>query len=435
MPSTRSRSGSVLPDEELRLPRPPGIIRRFWARHPLLTDILIALFCLVLTIGPLAGTRTGGTDASGETFVELPIWSPVPAALLAVAAVFLVWRRRWPVAVFALAIVASASFLFVTVPAGGPVIFVATYTLAVYRSSRACWIGVAVGIGGITALAAALAAVGAITWQIAANGAIGEFISALIGALIGVNIGNRRRYVEAIIDRSRQLLVERDQQALLAAAGERARIAREMHDIVSHSLTVIVALSEGAAATDDVDRAREANRAAARTARGALTEMRAMLGVLRESTSGAPLAPASPTTPDETVDIARRAGFPVTLTTSGDLDLPQPVRYAIGRIVQEGVTNAMRHAPAARFIAVGVDRGEGRVTITVRNDGVTDAATDPGFGIRGLGERAIHVGGSLRSTRSGPGEWTLRAVLPVDGTRDDRPDHPDDQPPDPEEAP
>ena len=122
----------------------------------------------------------------------------------------------------------------------------------------------------------------------------------LIGALIGANVGGRKRYVEALIERSRQLTIERDQQAQLATAAERTRIAREMHDIVSHSLTVIVALSEGAAATTETERARSAARTAADTARGALTEMRAMLGVLRtDDTGSAPLAPLTAPSPRE----------------------------------------------------------------------------------------------------------------------------------------
>src|SRR5690606_32844086 len=138
------------------------------------------------------------------------------------------------------------------------------------------------------------------------------------------------------IDRSRQLLVERDQQTQLATAAERERIAREMHDIVSHSLTVVVALSEGAAATGDQDRAREAALAAATTARNALTEMRSMLGVLRDGDTDAPLAPLEPASPAETIAAAQQAGFSASLPVRGGPDAAPAVRFAIGRIVQEG---------------------------------------------------------------------------------------------------
>ncbi len=217
-----------------------------------------------------------------------------------------------------------------------------------------------------------------------------------------------------MIDRSRQLLVERDQQAQIAAAAERGRIAREMHDVVSHSLTVVVALSEGAAATEDRRRARDASLSAAATARAALTEMRSMLGVLRDGDSDAPLAPGEPVSAQSTVEAAQRAGYPVTLTTVGATEASPIVQFAIGRIVQEGVTNAMRHATAASAIAVRVDRSADPIVIEIENDGVTGQVSTSGFGLRGLQERAAHVGGTLRSGPSGTGRWMLRAELPVD---------------------
>jgi signal transduction histidine kinase len=237
-------------------------------------------------------------------------------------------------------------------------------------------------------------------------------IPGLIAALIGINVGNRKRYVEAIIDRSRQLLVERDQQAQLAAAAERDRIAREMHDIVSHSLTVVVALSEGAAATDDRDRARDASMAAAATARNALTEMRSMLGVLRDGDADAPLAPLEPTSPAATVEAAQRAGFRASLAVRGEPDAAPALRFAIGRIVQEGVTNAIRHAPTAHAIDVRIDYDASPLIIEIVNDGAPDAAAEGGFGLRGLAERASLLGGVLVSAPAGNGRWMLRAELP-----------------------
>ena len=146
----------------------------------------------------------------------------------------------------------------------------------------------AIALAALSAFAGLLTVTGVIDLQIALNSVVSALVLGLIGTLIGVNVGGRKRYIAAVIDRSRQLLVERDQQAQLAAAAERARIAREMHDIVSHSLTVIVALSEGAAATADPEQARAASTASATTARAALAEMRSMLGVLRRPTTPRP---------------------------------------------------------------------------------------------------------------------------------------------------
>lgn len=410
MSRTRSRSDSIREDEELRLPRAPGVLRRFWARHPLSADIIIAAVCLLLTLSTAGGVR----DTSPSPL------APIHLVLLSVAAVTacvtLLWRRRAPLVGFVAAFVLESLFLFGLRPGGSPLILVSCYALAVYGSSRAAWTGLAIGVGGMAVLASSLTLSGAITLQAGIDSLLNCVVPGLLGTLIGVNVGERKRYLAALIDRSRQLLVERDQQAQLAAAAERARIAREMHDIVSHSLTVIVALSEGAAATPDREQARAAAASSAETARGALSEMRSMLGVLRDVDSPLPLSPMAPTPPHETVAAAQRAGFPVTLAVSGSADPAPAVMHAIGRIVQEGVTNAMRHAPTASVIAVRVAYAAERVTVEVVNDGVSGPVNTDGFGLRGLAERAAHVNGIIRSMPEVGGRWVLRAELPLSGT-------------------
>ena len=116
----------------------------------------------------------------------------------------------------------------------------------------------------------------------------------LAATLIGVNVGNRKRYVAALVDRAAQLARERDQQAQLARVSERARIAREMHDIISHSLSVIVALADGADAIAQIDpeRSRVAMREVAATGRNSMAEMRRLLGVLGEDSDTDVAAPA-----------------------------------------------------------------------------------------------------------------------------------------------
>ena len=408
MPARRSRSAAVPADEALRLPRPPGVIRRFWARHPLFADILIAAVCLLLALAPAVTFQEGeAADVPDAVWT----WAPLPLVVTA-ASVLLVWRRRLPTLVFVASFVVAATYLLSPVPIGGPLLFVTSYSLAVYRSSRAVWTGLAIGLGALAALALGLASTGSVPLVVALNAIVGESVMGLIGTLIGVNVGNRKRYVEAIIDRSRQLLIERDQQGELAASAERARIAREMHDIVSHSLTVIVALAEGAAATANRERARGAMDAAADTARGALDEMRAMLGVLRDGSPDASLAPTTPVAPQDTVAAAQRAGYPVTLSVAGRPAVAPAVDFAIGRIVQEGITNAMRHAPTATAVSVRIDYTAEPVTVDIRNDGVRSAAAEGGgFGLRGLAERAAHVGGTVRAARERD-LWMLHAELP-----------------------
>jgi len=393
-------------DDDLRLPRPPGAIRRFWARHPLAADVVLALVGLVLSLPFPLGANTE------ELRIPAPVAVPVVTLLVLAMCGALLVRRRHPLVPFVLSALVQLSFLLTPLPVGTLVLLLTTYSVAVHGSSRLCWTAFGVAAVAFVVLGIVAAATGLSSGGTASNVFVLGIVLMLIGALVGVNVGGRKRYVEAIIDRSRQLMVERDQQARLAAAAERARIAREMHDIVAHSLTVVVALAEGARATGDPERARGAMDAAAETARGALTEMRSMLGVLRDGEDGAPLRPADADSVATVVEAAQRAGYPVTLTVTGAAELAAPVQLALMRIVQEGVTNAMRHAPGARRVDVAVAYGD-PVGITVVNDGVTTPRGTPGFGVRGLHERVAHVGGRLTVGPDGADRWRLEASLPA----------------------
>lgn len=413
MPSG-SRSASS-PDDELRLPRAPGLFRRFWARHPLVADILIALVCLLFSLVPATAFRNR-TDTVGIA-AHWPATGPVVVAVIVLGCASLVFRRRLPRGVFALSILVAQGYLLAPVAIGGPMLGIAAYSLAVYRSTRACLIGAAVALTLISGAAAALGFTGAISAMIAWNVVIGESISVIVGALIGTNVGNRKRYVTALIDRSRQLVVERDQQAQLAAAAERDRIARELHDIVAHSLTVMVALAEGVAASRDVERTRPVAATIATTGREALRDMRATLGVLRESTD-VPLTPLPRDTAAETVASARAAGFDATLTVAGDRPtLSSAAQLAISRVVQEGVTNAIRHARGAERIDVRIAYSLDSVEVEVLDDGESVAPGRPatgGYGLRGLRERLELAGGTVTAgPRDGRG-WRLRAHLPLE---------------------
>ncbi len=395
----RSDSGA------LQLPRPPGVIRRFWARHPTLADVLIALACFVLSMSPVTTIRPS-QSLSVASAIAIPLTTIV-------ACVLLLRRRRWPLAAFIAAVVVGCAYLVAPVPVSGPLLLVTAYSLAVYRSTRTCWRALALGLATILATAAALTMTGTISLQLALNSVLAAAVVGLIGALIGANVGGRKRYVEAIIERSRQLLVERDQQGELAAAAERARIAREMHDIVSHSLTVIVTLAEGAQATPEPERGRAATAAISSTARDALTQMRTMLGVLRDAAHDAPLTPLVAPDVRAIVETARAAGTPITLTTRGTPALSGASRFALARIVQEAITNAMRHAPGATAVTVTVDHGDEQTRVSVDNDGVRPTGQPAGFGLRGLAERVSHLGGTLHAGPNGAARWRLEAIIPV----------------------
>lgn len=403
-------------DDALRLPRVPGTVRRFWSAHPLVTDVLLAALTFVVSLlsavnfggGQILATDTGSSLVANPTDV-----GAIVAALMFAASAALVVRRRIPELAFALGMASELAFLLAPVPSGTPILLVSAYSVAVYRSSRKCWLVVGGGVAVIAVVAGAAALFGRVPLEVATNIVASAGTLSLIGALVGVNIRNRRRYVDAILDRSHQLVIERDRQGQLAAVAERTRIAREMHDIVAHSLTVVVALAEGAAATHDAARARTAMDAVSSTARGALTEMRAMLGMLRDDTAGdAPIAPTGTDSAQDAVEVARRAGFPVALTMTGAPNSPAPVALAVSRIVQESVTNAMRHAPNASFIRVSIDHRPSEVQVDIVNDGVVRGATPGGFGLVGLRERAVHLGGTIHVGPDGPGRWAVRVVLP-----------------------
>ncbi len=306
-------------------------------------------------------------------------------------------------------------------------ILIALYALAVYRSVRAAWIGF--GISLLVATASAYIAVAVLdTGSLSPFGAdapasASQFgVLMLIATLIGVTMGNRRRYLVALIDRARDLARERDQQAELATARERARIAREMHDIVSHSLTVMVTLADGSAATSarDPERAAHAMRRVAETGREALGDMRRMLGLLTEpgDQAGAAAGELAPQ-PDlralpELVDDVRALGMPVTLRTSGAPITDATIELTVYRIVQEALTNALRYAATAHSVTVELCHSGDEVTVTVRDDAPAPSATatpGTGRGVIGMRERIALYGGTLEvGPRDGFG-WQVHARL------------------------
>jgi len=406
---------------ELRLPKAPGVIRRFWARHPRLADGLIAGLYVVPTL--LVWVVAASTQA------QPPLWLTLAhVATIGAAGAALLFRRTRP----RLLLAAGWLTCLVSAPSAAldavPILF-GLYALAVYRSTRSAWIGLAisVAVGTVSAYlstwyrtAAELEPIGADS----SGTAVGLVVFMLIATLIGVTVGNRRRYLDALIARAHDLARERDQQAQLAAATERARIAREMHDIVSHSLTVMVTLADGSAATAarDPARATEAMQHVAETGRAALADMRRMLGVLAEpdATSEHPeeLAPQPGTAAlPVLVDRFRAAGLPVQLTTVGPPIADSNLQLTVYRIVQEGLTNALRYAATAHRVDVTVEHADDMVRVDVIDDAdvaSTSELTSGGKGLVGMRERVALYGGTLEA---GPGQqrgWRLRAELRAD---------------------
>jgi signal transduction histidine kinase len=424
--STHSFSPGQAPGGDLRLPTPPGVIRKFWARHPWLLDSLVAVLYLLLTALALVADSASPKPSPASTMI-------LKGSIAVVLAVVLLFRRRAPLPVLAL------SWLGLIIPylAYGegeilPVMF-ALYAVAVYRSTRTAWIGLAISVG-LTTIGALMAHSPAPPAQ-AYGGALQYAVVLLVVTLLGINIGNRRRYVTALLDRAAQLVRERDQQAQLARISERARIAREMHDIVAHSLSVIVALADGAEAINakNPERASAAMRQVAETGRGSMAEMRRLLGVLGGDGTDAvgtgdadaadsPHSAASLAPQPGVTDLAglvesfRSAGLPTRLETTGTPPANPGLQLTVYRIVQESLTNALRYAEGASAVVVRLGVSPVRVEVAVSDDGKPRPGArsqGSGRGLIGLRERVALYGGSLEAGPITGGGWRVYATMEI----------------------
>lgn len=230
--------------------------------------------------------------------------------------------------------------------------------------------------------------------------------------------GHVRRTAE-LRERAERLERERDAEARAAVAEERSRIAREMHDVVAHSLSVMVVQAEAAEEMLGVDpeRARTPLIAVQDTGRAALGELRRMLGVLREKDAGAAALAPQPGLGglDELAAHVRAAGLPVSVRVEGEpRPLPSGIDLSAFRIVQEGLTNALKHAGPANA-EVLVRYGEGEVEVRVSDDGRghDPASNGDGHGLVGMRERVSVYGGELHAGPGPKGGYRLSARLPL----------------------
>jgi signal transduction histidine kinase len=212
-------------------------------------------------------------------------------------------------------------------------------------------------------------------------------------------------------------VAEREAEAERRLGEERLRIAREVHDVVAHSM-VAINVQSGVAAhllDHDTDQAREALLQIKRTSGDALTDLRATLGVLRDPAQAAPVGPAAGLDDLEAVaGRLRAAGVEVTVDVDTIDVVPRPVQSASYRIVQEALTNVLRHANA-RAVSVVVRADDEMLTIVVADDGTgtRQSATESGAGVRGMRERAEALGGALHAGPSAEGGWRVEATLPL----------------------
>jgi signal transduction histidine kinase len=239
---------------------------------------------------------------------------------------------------------------------------------------------------------------------------------------MGEFVGARRAYHWELEQRLKLLETERDQQARIAVGEERSRIARELHNVVAPAVSVMVVQADGAsyAIKTNPDLAEAAVRTIADTGRQALTELRRLLGVLRsEDQSGTQWVP-QPDAGDlhELAENCRAAGLPVRLETSGELSaLPAGLGLGVYRIVQEALTNTLKHAGAGASATVRVTQAGDQVEVEVSDDGFGTphdlVAVSGGNGLIGMRERAGVLGGVLEAGPNPGGGWRVRAVLPL----------------------
>jgi signal transduction histidine kinase len=374
-------------------------------------DRLVAAgFTLIQLLGPTTGATEPAHRAAWAGALGLP--------LALVQGVPLLWRRRQPVLVLAVSGAAYVCHALLVSPVPPYAGWAAVYAAVVYTRTRRAALAAVVAAAAVQAATlATLVARHDITG--------GDVPMPLLVTVVVV--------LTAFLVREQRAFRTAERQALAreAATEERLRIARELHDLVGHGLsTIAVQSSTGRVALDSgrVPEARQALAAVERASRGALREVRVLLGVLRDDGAGRPRAPL-PGLRDVAALAAgvRSERLDVRVDIGGDLDgVPPAVRVTAYRVVQEALTNVVRHA-GAREAVVHVDVGGDAVLVEVTDDGrgveAADAAADdghagtgdhPGHGLVGMRERVEACGGDLtvgaQEDRSG---WRVRARFPL----------------------
>ncbi len=378
------------------------------ARYLVAFDVLVAA-ALLAVVGYAA------VDAEIANAVAEPPWVSLVAAALIVVPVAA--RRASPVAAYAVCLAAAlAALLSGVIPVvaiGAPLCALAAvlYLVAVEAPRRRSVPAAAAGLAGVVAVMAVDRFVNerAEPWSESLFG-IGFAGLVLVTAwTLGFAARERRRHAaESAARRTEQ-----------AVAQERLRIARELHDIVAHSMSLI-AVQAGIGnhvAEQRPAAAREALRVIEATSRGSLTEMRHLLGVLRSEVDGPALAPApGPAGIPALVERARTAGVTVSVALDDTAELPEGTGLSVYRIVQEALTNVVRHAAPARC-AVTVAVAAEAVRVEVTNDGPQAEPGACGHGLIGMRERVAVYGGTFEAGPGPAGGWRVSAVLPVGSPR------------------
>ncbi|HEV7762131.1 MAG TPA: sensor histidine kinase [Acidimicrobiales bacterium] len=392
-----------------------------WGRdHPLVSDAFIAL--LVFAFGLL--TEVTQPDPSATSDLRDP--SAFSVALVALGTLPLLARRRWPLGVFAVIWATTLLHSGLAYPGAGPIAgsLFGLYAVAAHAERRRHAVYALLGALTSSVIFPLLHSGGA-SW----GDLIGIYALLIAAWVLGDNMRVRRANVAAVEERAARLERESDVEAQRAVLQERARIARELHDVVAHSMSVMVVQAGAARRTlaRDPDRATEALTQIERTGRGALDEMRRLVGVLRhDADDGAvPADESAARQPQpgigevpQLIRQCRDAGLAVSLAVVGpERPLPSGVELVVYRVVQEALTNTMKHAGPARADVV-LRYGDDAVSLIVCDDGrgaAADGRPGPvsGHGLTGMRERVSLYGGSIDAGPQPGGGFRVWAEVPV----------------------
>ncbi|MEV0218768.1 histidine kinase [Streptomyces sp. NPDC050704] len=383
-----------------------------WAdrTHPWVRRWGVPLLCVVLGLPSIL-------NPAGETGVAEALVLPVAVA------VPLLWRERRPMLVFVLVtaaavLMASTGSLRDANASADVARTVALFNVGRFGTPRQLLIAVTISLTQLVAWAARLWSDGRLEY------ARRPEILLLLGVVTVTAIaglGLATRLVNVVIA---ALQKEKDQQARLAVAQERARVSKEMHDILGHTLAVIVGLADGAAGLTETKpkRGAETLRIIADSGRGALAELRRLLAVIGDDNDRPDHAPLTPQPGladlDPLIERVRAAGPSVTLDTDGDLTALAPgLQLAVYRIVQEALTNTLKYAAADTSSSVRVTVGPGTVHVDVEDTGPLRAprsrrrSTGNGRGLIGMRERAAIYQGQVTAGPNREGGWSVHARL------------------------
>jgi signal transduction histidine kinase len=388
------------------------------ARRPLLTDTLNSViwrrrWAVALELASDVGAPL---LLSGVAIHELlyngwgwQIWLLVAGVIWP-----LVLRRRAPLVVFVVCLAFAGALIAAGIaPFADLALLVALYSVAAHRAFRYALVCAVVLEAAVIVVAIRFGPAGSADDETA-------FLTglALAALFLGTTLRGKRQYLSSVEDRAARLEVERAQQAQIAAAAERTRIAREMHDIVAHGLSVMITLADAASATVESDpaAARTAMDQVATGGRQSLAEMRKLFDVLRADSAPELVPVPDLAALDQLLADVRATGLEVAFTSSGRSDgVSSAAQATLYRIVQESLTNAMKHASAATRVTVALDFRPTSVRFAIQDDAGTgrrSASHWPrsGNGILGMTERVAIFDGKLDAGPNAIG-WLVRGEL------------------------